>query len=323
MNIFLWILGLLAIIAAITMYIVFANSRYKTKRYKLSTLVLITGIALFVLGNSFQILPTGYTGVRTTFGQVSDNTLSAGLHFKIPFVQSITKVNNKQQDAHFDSEIWGETSEKTPVYASDIVVTYQIAPARSAWLFANISDTDNLISQDIVASSTKAALVEFSATTVTNRAQIEPLVREKLTSSVNEKYGENTVTILKVVINQMDFEPAYNDAINQKSLALQAQERQKIENQTAIEKAEANKKVSIANAEAKAEADRIAAEAKAEVMRIEAEAEAEANRKIAESLTEDVLGNKVVEKWDGKLPVVSGENGTIINIDSLIDDSNP
>jgi hypothetical protein len=58
-------------------------------------------------------------------------------------------------------------------------------------------------------------------------------------------------------------------------------------------------------------------------MRIEAEAEAEANRKIAESLTEDVLGNKVVEKWDGKLPVVSGENGTIIDIDSLIDDSNP
>ena len=318
MNTFLWIMGLLASIAAVVLYIVFANSRQKSERYKMATIMLIAGLVLFILGNSFQILPTGYTGVRTTFGQVSENTLSAGLHFKIPFVQSIKTVNNKQQDAHFTSEVWGETIEKTPVYASDIVVTYQIASGRSAWIFANVTDTDNLITQDLVSSASKSAMVELPAANVTSRAMIEPLVKEKLVASVNEKYGPDTVTILKVVINQMDFEPAYNEAINQKSLAQQAQERQKIENQTAIEKAEADKKVAIANAEAKAEADRIAAEAKAEVMRIEAEAEAEANRKIAESLTDEVLGNKVLEKWDGKLPVVSGDSDTIIDIGSLV-----
>ena len=85
----------------------------------------------------------------------------------------------------------------------------------------------------------------------------------------------------------------------------QIQEKQAIENQTNIEKAEADKKVAIA-----------AAEAKAEAKRIEAEAEAEANKKISASLTEDIIDNKAVDKWDGKLPIVSG-SGSIVDVGDI------
>jgi hypothetical protein len=50
---------------------------------------------------------------------------------------------------------------------------------------------------------------------------------------------------------------------------------------------------------------------------IEAEAQAEANRKLAESITDDIINNKIIEKWDGKLPVVSGDSDTIIDFGSL------
>lgn len=332
MNIFLIIAGVLGIIAGIVVPIIL-NVRYENS-YRSSTpkpnlkpwrWVLIASIVVFLFGHAFKIIPTGYTGVRTTFGQISDRPVSQGIAFQIPFVQSVKTVNNKQQDVKFESEIWGETANKTPVYAADIVVTYQISAGRSAWIYTNVSDVKNLISQDIVASATKSAMVDMNESEVTNRAKIEPMVKEKLVVAINEKYGEGTITILKVTINQMDFEEAYNQAIQQKSLAQQKQEQQKIENQTAIEKAEADKKVAIANAEAKAEADRIAAEAQAEVTKINAEAdaaatkiaadaEAEANNKIRDSLTEEVLKAMFYEAWNGELPDAMGSDTIITDI---------
>lgn len=273
------------------------------KKRKLTPLFSILGALLLIFSLSFTIVPTGYTGVKTTFGQISENTMPQGFNLKVPLVQSIKLVNNKQQDARVESQIWGETSEKTPVYAGDIVVTYQISNKASAWIFRNISDTNHLISESLVASALKSAMVELPAATVTNRAKIEPLAKEKLIDSINEKYGEDKITILKVVINQMDFEDSYNAAIAEKSIAQQTKEKQAIENETAIAKAEAEKKVAITNAEASAEATRIAAVA-----------EAEANEKIKNSLNDQIIKSKFYDKWNGELPNVMGSDSVITNI---------
>ena len=109
--------------------------------------------------------------------------------------------------------------------------------------------------------------------------------------------------INKVVINNMDFEEAYNTAIQQKSIAQQNADKQKIENEAAIAKAEADKQVAITNAEAEAQKTSIAADA-----------QAEANRKIAVSLSEPLIEYQKIQKWDGKLPTVSGSNA-LVSID--------
>ena len=264
---------------------------------------IIIGVAVFVVGCCFTIVPTGFTGVRTTFGQVSKNIVPQGFNLKVPFVQTIELVNNKQQDTKIVAQVWGESSEKIPVYATEITVTFQVESGRSAWIFSNVTDTKDLITQSLVSSAIKSAMVELPASEVTVRSKIEPLVKEKLAESVDEKYGSDTISVLKVVIDQMDFEESYNNAISDKSIAMQRQAQQEIENNTAIAKAEADKKVAIANAEAEAEATRIAAEA-----------EAAANKLIAESLTDEILKSKFYEKWDGKLPSVMGDNAVISSI---------
>ena len=264
---------------------------------------IIIGVAVFVVGCCFTIVPTGYTGVRTTFGQVSKNIVPQGFNLKVPFVQTIELVNNKQQDTKIVAQVWGESSEKIPVYANEITVTFQVESGRSAWIFSNVTDTKDLITQSLVSSAIKSAMVELPASEVTVRSKIEPLVKEELAESIDEKYGSDTISVLKVVIDQMDFEESYNNAISDKSIAMQRQAQQEIENNTAIAKAEADKKVAIANAEAEAEATRIAAEA-----------EAAANKLIAESLTDEILKSKFYEKWDGKLPSVMGDNAVISNI---------
>lgn len=272
-------------------------------------------LALIILGNSFVIVPTGKTGVRTTFGQVDNVVVSKGFHWKKPFVEKVALINNKQQDIAIDTKIWGETKEKTPVFATDVVITYQINENASAWLYSNVTDIRNLLDDKIVASALKNAMVELNVETVTNRSYIEPLSVDKLQMAVNEKYGENVIIIKHVVINNMDFEESYNQAIAEKSIASQNRQKQSIENETAVAKAEADKKVAIAKAQGEAESKRITAEADAQAALTRAEAEAEANRKLNESLSENVLQNKAINKWDGSLPFVNGDSTTpIINI---------
>ena len=323
MNVLMIVLGVLAIIAGVVVpiilqYRVNENTRYgetpkKVKKTAWIAMALV-GALLIVGGASFEIIPTGYTGVRVMFGQISNETVSNGLNFKAPFVEDIVTVNNKLQDTTIDTEVWGETSEKTPVFATDVVISYQVTAEKAAWLYANVDDVDNLIDAKLAASAIKSAMVELTVETVTNRTHIEPLVLKKLNESLVEKYGENAVIAKKVVINNMDFEASYNEAIAAKSIAAQNQARQEIENATNIAKAAADKEIALTNAQAAAEAKKIQAEADAAALLIAAEAEAEANKKIAESLTDEVIENKKIDKWDGKLPTVTGDNGTIIDI---------
>lgn len=283
------------------------------KKIKVSYVIgiVIAIAAIGVLANSIKIVPTGYTGVRTTFGQISQNVVQSGLNFKIPFVQSITLVNNKQQDVKFDNVISSETSERNEVFFTGITVTYQINAEKSAWIHANVSNyKNNLVSESLVASALKTASKTLTPTDVTSRNILEPLVKDNIQASLNEKYGSEVVTINKVVINNATFDDEYNDKIAQKQQAQMAYETQQIENKTAVEKAEADAKVKVTEAQAEADAKRISANA-----------EADANRVIQESLTDEILREMTIDKWNGELPKVTGENGMMLDVSDIMQET--
>ena len=155
-------------------------------------------VAVCVIGigaNSISVIPTGYTGVKSTFGKISEKELTTGIHISVPFVQHIQTISNKQQDRRCEGKIWGETSDKTPVYGENVTVTYSISPEKSAWLCANVTDTDNLIKGSMVASAMKAAMAELAPEDVTNRGKIEPLTQKKLEAVLNTKYGKDAITL--------------------------------------------------------------------------------------------------------------------------------
>lgn len=271
------------------------------KKFKIIGSIVAIVLILVLAITNITIIPTGYTGVKTSFGQVQETEIKSGqLNFTIPFVQSIAKVNNKQQDKKIESQIWGETNDKTPIYAADLTVTYQIQPEKSVWIYTNVTDIKNLVSDALVASAVKSAMSELSPQDVTNRTKIEPLVQTKLAESLNQKYGEDVVFVNKVVINNMDFEDAYNTAIQEKSIAQQNAAKQKIENEAAIAKAEAEKQVAITNAEAEAQKTAI-----------EAEAQANANKMLAESLSDTLIRYQEMQRWNGALPQYVGGNPAI------------
>lgn len=274
---------------------------------KVVSSVVVGLVVLVVLGNSFTIIPTGYTGVRSTFGQISSAVVPNGFNWKIPFIQNIRRVNNKQQDIAFEETISAETSERNEVFFSGVTVTYQINAEKSAWIFANVSDyQNNLVSNSLVASALKTSSKTLAPVDVTNRNTLEPLVKENIQKSLNEKYGSEVVRINKVVINNATFDDEYNNKIAQKQQAQMAYETQQIENKTAVEKAEAEAKVKLTQAKADAEA-----------LKISAEAEADANKVLEKSLTDVILKQMYIDKWNGQLPMVTDDSGIILDVSDL------
>lgn len=311
-------INFILIIVGLAVLIIGAIVAFNKKSVIRAIASVILSAAIVLFGMSFVIIPSGYTGVKTTFGQIAEETLPNGFNWKTPFIESIEIVNNKQQDTGFalkDSKIWGETSEKVPVYMADVTVTYQIDNEKSAWIYANVSDyKSQLISDAMVASALKDAAVQFTAEQVTIRSNIEPTAQKELQESLDNKYGQNVVHILKVVINNMDFEDSYNEAINQKNLAAKQAEAQAIQNQIEIDKATKDAETQRIAAEAQATAETAKAQGEADAIRIKAEAEAEANRKLSESLTDNVLRNKLYDKWNGELPKVSNDSAPLVSI---------
>lgn len=283
---FLLIIAAVAVIVFTILGIKFSEKMTKKKAVAL----FIVAILLITASSSFTIIKTGYTGVRTTFGQIDSTVLQNGLNFKVPFIQSIKTVNNKQQDKEFKGDIWGEASDKTVVFATDVIVTYQINPTKSAYIYSNVSNyKDNLIPQTLVNSAVKSAMVQLPSDQVTNRNKIESLTKTTLEKAIIEKYGSDAVIILKVTIDNMDFEESYNKAIAKKQIARQNAEKQAIENQKAVDLAKANQEKAAIDAETK----KITAQADADAMIIAAEAEAEAYRIKSAEITDNLL-----RKWE-------------------------
>ena len=123
------------------------------------TVAIIVIIALVItVSQSIVVIPTGYSGVKTTFGQIHQKTVPNGINLKIPFIQSVEKVNNKQQDIEFSDKVWSETKSRTAVYFENVTVTYRINPEKSAWVYANVSSyRENLVTENLVASAIKSS----------------------------------------------------------------------------------------------------------------------------------------------------------------------
>ena len=119
------------------------------------------------------------------------------------------------------------------------------------------------------------------------------MISDGLVEGLNKKLNASGLYVTDVNIIDFDFSEAFIQAIEEKQVAQQM-----------LLKAETEKQTAITNAEAQAEATKI-----------KAEAEAEANRVLAESLTAEIIEYNKIQKWDGKLPQVSGSSASIIDLD--------
>lgn len=249
--------------------------------------VVVAILALVVLFNSFAIVQAGHTGVVLTLGKVNEGGLQEGFHLKIPFVQQVVMIDNRITKLEVTTEAF---SKDLQTVSTVLAINYRVDSAQSDSIYKNIGPSyEGVLMAPAVNEVLKAITAQYTAEeSVTNRA----IISDGLVSGLNEKLNSSGLYVTDVNILNFDFSEAFITAIEEKQVAQQQ-----------LLKAETEKQTAITNAQAQAE-----------TIRIKAEAEAEANRILSESLTEKVIENKKIEKWDGKLPQVSGDASAFVQL---------
>lgn len=260
-------------------------------------------LALIILFTCFTTVPTGYTGIVTTFGRVEDYTFDAGFHFKSPF-QSVVKMDNRTQ----------KTAEQFQAFSSDIqqvdisiAVNYSIDTNTAERLYKTVGqEYYSKIVYPRLLENTKAVFSKYTA---------EKLVayRERLSSEIAElvvaDVGEYGITVSSIAVEDIDFTDAFTNAVEAKQVAQQNKLTAETEQAQLTMQAQQEAERQVIKAQADAEQAKIAAQAELEVTKIQADAaeyaglkEAAANRAVADSLTPDLVNYYYIRQWDGKMP---------------------
>ena len=252
---------------------------------KTIAIVVAVLVALIVLLNSITIVDAGHTGVINTLGNVSENVLQEGIHLKIPFIQTIIKMDNRIVKLEVETEAF---SKDLQTVTTKLAINYRVSNDKSYAIYKNVgSDYETILVSPAVNEVLKAITAKYTAEeSVANRS----LISQGLIEELNAKLNKNGIYVEDVNIINFDFSEAYIAAIEEKQVAEQRLLKAKTEKEEAIVKAEAE----------------------AETLRIQSEAQAKANERLSKSLNEHLIRYEMMKKWNGELPMVT-DGSTIID----------
>ena len=249
--------------------------------------------ALIVVLQCFAVVPVGSTGVVKNFGNPSDTTLANGLRLKVPFVQSVVIVDN--QILKYKVEDADAVSKDLQTVISTISVNYRINPGNSVDIVRNIGalSYQDKILYPMMQESVKAVTAKYTAEgLITERTKVSAEIAKVL----DEKVSPHGISVQAFNIENFKFGAEFTRAIEEKQVAQQDLIRVRTEEEQRVVKAEALAK---------------AAESEAQAILVKAQAQAEANRQLAASLTAVLVEYEKIQKWDGKLPEVTGGNAIV------------
>ena len=291
------IFAILVLVAGVAACIILKSKGKKTLASLLMIAAVLLGLGSIALA-SVQTVPTGHTGVVTTFGRVENTTLDSGVHVVLPW-QNVVKMDNRVQK---------QTTE-LPCFSSDIqevnltyTINYQIKKSDAQNIYRTIGvDYYHTVIQPCITESVKVVTARYTAEQLVGK-------RNELAAAIEEDLADKllnyNIELVSTSIENMDFTNAFTDAVEAKQVAQQNKLR-----------AETEAEQKVIEAKAAAEVRKVNADAEAYEVRAKAEAEAEANRMISESLTQALINYTYAQRWDGKLPtVMTGEGSSMIPV---------
>lgn len=257
---------------------------------KLIVVAVIVAMITIAGLSSCSTVNEGEVGVKYRFGTIVDDDLAAGLHTKLPFIETIKKVDVREQIYEITTTAY--TKDTQTVEGLQVKLNYRYDQSELSNLIRNIG-IGNVESKLVVPqlnSALKNAIGNYKAEElVQNRSAVQENVEEELRNNL----AESGVVVTAFNIENIDFEDSFEEVIRQKVAA--EQEALRVQNETVAKQEEAKQVV-------------IAAEAEAESKRVAAEAEAYAIELIQKQLdaSPEYIRLQMVEKWNGTWPEVMG-----------------
>ena len=297
-----FIFGILALLAAFCLF---------RSEYKAAAVIPGALAAVLIVISCVSFVPTGYTGIVTTFGKVENGTKDAGVVVKAPW-QSIVKMDNRVQEVSIDLSAFSSDIQEV---ATSVTVGYRINQANAMTIYKEVGRKyEDVLILPRVPEVVKAVVAHYDASSlISNR----DAVAEQMDAQLRSVLAQYNIDLSYISITNFDFTDTLTDAVEAKVKAQQEKE-----------KAETDAEKRRVEAQATADADLIAAKAEAEKSKVAADAElyaaqkkAEANDALTDSLDSNLLEyyriTGVDALWDGKLPTYVGGESSVPVLNGL------
>ena len=255
-------------------------------------LAVIVTVALII---SFIIVPFSMHTIDATevavvkhLGKIK-TVRDAGTYYDFWMTNKYVKYDTKVQEVEIKEMAYSSDAQQMTLA---IKFQYQIMPDKVKNITTQYGKLTALEAriQPIVIEKVKSMLSKHTAMNIiANRSSLSPDAEELVKTALGDEYYINVISVSLINI---DFSDQFETAVEEKMIAEQKQLKAEYENSTKIAQAEA--------------------EAKAKL--ISAQAEAEANRLLENSLTDKILQEMYLDKWDGKLPSVMSDGNMIMQI---------
>lgn len=280
--------------------------------------IIFGGIFLAIVCS--ESIPAGYVGVVYNMnGGVEGDVLSQGWHWIAP-TKKVTTYSIGIEQSYLSSEEIGDSTkdESFNIPTSDgktvkvnLEFSYRFDPDKVADTFVQFKgrsgeEVKNTFIKPKVIAWTQEVSANYPVTDIFGDKRTA--INAELDVYLKEKFAGYGIIIDTVNFTDISVDEETAAAIQKKVTAQQELELASIEAETARIQAEKDREVAKINAEK----DREVAEIEAQKRLISANAEAEANRIVSESLTDELIEMRKIEKWNGELPKVTGAESTVI-----------
>ncbi|OGC45995.1 hypothetical protein A2V49_01995 [candidate division WWE3 bacterium RBG_19FT_COMBO_34_6] len=295
------------------------QDRISNKSKKILKLAVILFIFLMILPyfsllNPFFTVEFGTVGVVSRFGKISRQA-DPGLNYKFPFIEKVsfyttqkiiyetsenpaesayTYVNKgATQNDSFSQKISSDyadypvdtTTKDGQQVSIRFTLRYRLDPEKIMWIAQNIG-TQNQLAQKIVQAQSRSVsrniAREFPAQDLYTGDVFN--YQRGVESKLRESFEQNGVILDEFLVRQLEFSNQYLAAVEQKQI-----EQEKVKTE-----------------EFKAQQEEFIKQQKI----IRSEGEAKAQELLRQTIDPLVLQKMAIEKWDGKLPIYTG-NGEI------------
>ena len=231
--------------------------------------------ALVLLGSSSSyMVDPGTRGIKVTLGKTAEQFLPEGFGFKAPFITTIVPVNIRQKTMPVKADCFSSDLQQVSL---EVRVLYRVPESSVVQIYKEFAGDpfDSLIAPRVQEALKEVTASQTAEQIVKNREEI----KQKAITAAKLKIG-TLLTLVDVVIRNIDLSPELERAIEAKMVAEQqaAQARfTQVQTQT---------------------------EAETAIIRASGEAKAITVRGEALKLNPAFLRLQIVERWNGKSPLV-------------------
>lgn len=235
---------------------------------------IILFIALLLSSSSTYLVEPGTRGIKVTLGKTADQFLPEGFGFKAPFITRLVPVNIQQRTRMVRAECFSSDLQQVIV---ELAVLYRVPETSVVQIYKQFAGDpfDSLIAPRVQEALKEATALQTAVQIVKSREEI----KQRAMASAKQKISD-LLTVEDIVIQNLELSSELEKAIEAKMVA----EQQAVQ----------------------ARFTQVQTQVEAETAVIKAKGEAESIRVRGEALRQNpsFLRLQIVERWNGKSPLV-------------------